>query len=203
MHSVHKIFPNSLSLINIDAHASRCPGWLRLFNTEETIWNSKCSPASDPFDKCLRLLAVCVIKQNGILWKPFLWCHRHLSKTLDVYEGETEFDSSDISLNHNASNAAVLSPEAIKEVSRLIHLLYNKLTAHTVNMLPDPPRLLWQTFCLLCSCLLCAREAKKSHFCCIWLFRVNHKTINAPWCKWAFLPCATWTGSVLAFQMVL
>lgn len=76
----------------------------------ETIQNSKCSLA--PFDKRLRLLAVCVIKQNGILWKPFLWCHRHLSKTLDVYEGETEFDSSDISLNHIAGYATVLPPEA-------------------------------------------------------------------------------------------
>lgn len=66
---------------------------------------------------------MCVIKQNGILWKPFLQCHRHLSKTLDVYEGETEFDSFDISLNHNASYAAVLSLEAIKEVSFAIHLV--------------------------------------------------------------------------------
>lgn len=105
----------------------------------ETIRNSKCSLDSALFDKRLRLLAVCVIKQNGILWKPFRWCHRHLSKTLDVYEGETEFDSSDISLNHIAGYATVLPPEAIKEVSLLIHPLCNKLTAHTVNMLPDPP----------------------------------------------------------------
>lgn len=85
---------------------------------------------------------MCVIKQNGILWKPFLWCHRHLSKILDVCEREAEFDSSDISLNHIAGYAAVLTPEAIKEVSLLIHPLCNKLTAHTVNMLPDPPCLL-------------------------------------------------------------
>lgn len=76
----------------------------------------ECSLDSAPFDKRLRLLAQCVIKQNGILWKPFLWCHRHLSKTLDVYEGETEFDSFDISLNHIAGYATVLPPEAIKEV---------------------------------------------------------------------------------------
>lgn len=36
---------------------------------------------------------------------------------------EREFDSFDISLNHNASYAAVLSLEAIKEVSFAIHLV--------------------------------------------------------------------------------
>lgn len=46
-----------------------------------------------------------------------------ICQTLDVYEGETEFDSFDISLNHNASYAAVLSLEAIKEVSFAIHLV--------------------------------------------------------------------------------
>lgn len=98
------------------------------------------------------------------------------------YEGETEFDSSDISLNHIVGYAAVLPPEAIKEVSLLIHPLCNKLTAHTVNMLPDPPCLLWLTYCLLCSCIFwatLAREAKCFSQLCLVNFRHSESTVAA------------------------
>lgn len=102
----------------------------------ETIRHGKCSP--DSFDKCLRLLAVCVIKRNGILWKPFLWCRTHLSKTLDVYEGKSDFDSADISLNHTAGerySSCPPPPKAIEEVSLLIHPVCNKLTVqHCQNV---------------------------------------------------------------------
>lgn len=131
-----------------------------------------------PFDKRLRLLAVCVIKQNGILWKPFLWCHRHLSKTLDVSEGETEFDSCDISLNHIAGHATVLPPEGIKEVSLLIHPLCNKLTAHTVNMLPDTASAVTDLLFTVFMCILSNLSKKSKNLCCVWLFKHSRANVS-------------------------
>ena len=144
------------------------PWVTQTLNTEKPFETANVFFLDSAFDRRLRLLAVCVIKQNGILWKPFLWCHRHLSKTLDVCERETEFDSSDISLNHIAGYAAVLPPE---EVSPLIHPLCNKLTAHTVNMLPDPPdcfdRLI--VYCVHVYFQQLQQEKQKSFLGCVWL----------------------------------
>lgn len=147
--------------------------WMTHTSHIETLWNRKRSLDSAPFDKCLLLLAQCVIKQKGIVRKPSLWCHTHLSTTLDVCEGETEFDSPGISLNHTAGCITVLPPEAIKEVSLLKHPSCNKLTACTVNMLPDPPTAVTD---LLFTMFLQRQQRKQNYF--LWQWNASYSTFN-------------------------
>lgn len=128
----------------------------------ETIWNSKCSPDSAPFDKRLRLLAVSVIKQNGILWKPFLWCHRHLSKTQDVYEGERVWQLWHFTKSHSRLRLQLylLKPLRKFPFSYIHSAISWQRTLSTCHL---THRLLWQTYCLLCARVFWATSARKAN----------------------------------------
>lgn len=147
---------------------ARCRGWVRAL----ILRNSKCFLDSAPFDKCLRLLAVCVIKQNGILWKPFLWCHRHLSKGFGCIWGRDRvwqlwhFTKSHCRLGYRSKPTASLKPLGKFPVSYIYSAISWQRTLSTCYLsYARPDRL----FILQCSrvCFEQLQQVKQKSFLCL------------------------------------